>query len=358
MGSNAIISVLGFIIVFTIVTTTLNKRNTQAYENTYAYVNYTVARDIARNSIQIALRKIDTASVLSSSYFPVTGTLESGTFQVDGVILGANSVRLTARGTFGDTNYTIKTRMDRRQLPLPPSLYKGAFGIYPDATTFNWGGSKDTVSGRDHDIVGNLLPASGDTVPPFQVRTALDSAAVVSGVGTYMNNLIGNPKVWVDPTISNPNITSDDFKWIADSIYTSNVGNEVTIGKGNGSNLGDSSHPVIIFLDGTDKNTGLTDGKFKLSIKDGWGILVVKGDLKFASGVTWHGAVIEYGNTALTFNASAGNAAIVGGMIFGGLDGGTYSLGGNSDVLHSRVALDIFRRRVNPYLYQIVDWYE
>src|SRR6266566_1592855 len=107
MGSNAIISVLGFIIVFSIVTTTLNKRNTQAYENTYGYVDYTIGRDIARNSVQIALRKIDTISTLTNSAFPITGNLEGGTFRVDGVVIPGNlllktpdTLHLTAKSTF------------------------------------------------------------------------------------------------------------------------------------------------------------------------------------------------------------------------------------------------------------------
>src|SRR5437016_4663074 len=141
MGSNAIISVLGFIIVFSIVTTTLNKRNTQAYENTYGYVDYTVARDIARNSIQVALRKIDTIALATNlpAAFPVTGNLQGGTFHVDGIVTPGDSVlgipdtlRLTTHSTFNDTVYTIKTLLTRQYIPLPPAIRRGAFGIYPD----------------------------------------------------------------------------------------------------------------------------------------------------------------------------------------------------------------------------------
>jgi hypothetical protein len=271
---------------------------------------------------------------------------------------------LTAQSFFNDSIYTIRTLLTRQQLPLPPSLRKGAFGIYPDSVNVTWNGSNDSINGLDHDLVGNVLPASADTVPPFLVRTAMDSSGVVAGVTTngskplYMNLLIGNPKIMVYPVISNPNAGSDQFKSIADTIVYSPVGNEVTIGKGNGDNIGDSTHPVVAFFDGTDGATGLTDGKFKLSIKDGWGILVVKGGLNFASGATWHGVIIEYGNIPLTFDASAGGSTIIGGILFGGTNNGTYKMGGNSKVLHSKAAFDLFKKINNPSIYQIVDWYE
>ena len=56
MGNNAIITVVGLGIIFLISNTTLNLRDRDAYDNTYGYVEYLAARDIARSSIQITLR--------------------------------------------------------------------------------------------------------------------------------------------------------------------------------------------------------------------------------------------------------------------------------------------------------------
>jgi hypothetical protein len=351
VGSNAIISVLGFIIVFSIVSATLNKRNREAYQNTYGYVDYTVSRDISRNAIQIALRKIDTVSVLTNAAFPVAGDLEGGTYRVDGVVLPGDSLRLTSKGTFDDTIYTITTLMSRKQLPLPPSLFDGAFGISPDSVTFVYNGSKDTIDGHDHDLNGKLIPGSPDSVPAIQVRTVRDSLNVTAGIGVNMNTIIGSPKIKVDPGMTDPN-NSDLFRQIANYYDTSSAGNTVNV-----NGIGDSLHPKIMFLDGTSRTTGKTTGTFAFN-GEGWGILVIKGGLKMKANSTWHGAVIEYGNTALTFDASAGHSQIYGGMLFGGLNGGNYSLGGNSNVFHSRAALDLFKRIKNPYVYQIIDWYE
>ena len=76
MGSNAIFAVLGFIVVFTIVDMSMNKSNLRSYENTYGYVKHSAARDIARNSIQLVLRKIDSTKTITSSDLSVSGSLD------------------------------------------------------------------------------------------------------------------------------------------------------------------------------------------------------------------------------------------------------------------------------------------
>ena len=258
--------------------------------------------------------------------------------------------------TFSDSIYKIKATLVRRQIPLPPALYRGAFGIYPDSVTFKYSGSNDSIDGRDHDRNGKLLPASSDTVPPIEVRTVTDSISVLASGGVdspvKLSTVVGSPKIWVDPGMSNPNTSSDSLKLIADSIIYSPANATVQLG-----DIGDSTHPKIVFCDGTNSGTGKTTGDFALN-GDSWGILVVKGGLKLKANATWHGAVIQYGNVPLTFNASAGQSQIYGGLIMGGKNGGTYDMGGNSKVIHSREALNLRDKIKDPYIYQIVDWYE
>src|ERR1041385_5468625 len=81
MGNYALIVVLGLAIIFTIINSTLNRRDREAYESTYGHVKYLEARDIARSSIQITFRKIDTMSVVSPSVFPITGNLDGGSYR-------------------------------------------------------------------------------------------------------------------------------------------------------------------------------------------------------------------------------------------------------------------------------------
>src|SRR5713101_3343643 len=129
MGSSSIISVLGFLIVASIMMGVVNKRNNQSYENAYGYQKHVTARDIARNSIQVALREIDTLSVVTASAFPVTGALDGGTFRIDGVIVNTSTIRLTAAGKFSDSTYTIVTTLLRQQI-IDPNLFKSPLGIH------------------------------------------------------------------------------------------------------------------------------------------------------------------------------------------------------------------------------------
>src|SRR5260221_3251844 len=183
MGNNAIITVLGLTIIFMIVNSTLNRRDRDAYDNSYGYTKYVSARDIAYSSIQITLRKIDKDSVVTSGDFPVMGNLDGGTYQVDGTVVNDSTLILAAKSIFSDTTYNIKATFIRHQIPLPPTIYKCAFGIYSDSVNFGWGGSKDTIDGRDHDVIGNLLPLSSDSVAPAHVRTTVDSGSVLTGFG-------------------------------------------------------------------------------------------------------------------------------------------------------------------------------
>jgi len=354
MGTNAIFSVLAFIIVFTIVDMSMNKSNLRTYENTYGYVKYKTAREIARNSIQITLRKIDTTSVLTSGDFPVTGNSDGGTFNVAGTIIGTDSLKLVATSVFSDTTYTIRTTLFRKKIPLPPSLYKGAFGIYPDSTDFSYNSNKDSINGRDHDVYGDLIPGSTDTVPPVEVRTVTDSGLVYNAVDSKgsLGTLVGTPKIWVDPAISNPNTSSDAFAQIADTIKTQPGNGTKQIG-----DFGTFANPIIVFCDGTDPSTGLTTGTFALN-GDNWGILVVKGNLTLKGNSTWHGAIIQYGNIKLSFSAGTGNSQIYGGMIYGGLNGGKYEIKGNLKIKHSKAALNLRDKIKDPFIYEIVDWYE
>lgn len=354
MGTNAVISVLGFIIVFTLVAGTLNTRNRQSYDNTYGYVKHTTARDIARNSIQITLRKIDTIATVASSCFPVSGSIDGGSFNVDGVILNDTTLRLTARGTFSDSLYMIKTTIRRNQIELAPGIFNEALGLRSSPVNLALGGSKDTIDGRNHDWLGNLIPASPDSVPAVRVMTPTDSMNAWNANISHLGEIIGTPKIAADTSIPDPNKFADSFYQIADSLYVNKGSATVNLPP----LIGDSTHPVVVFCDGTNAGSGKTSGKFKFH-GEGWGILVVKGNLSITSaGAVWHGLIIEYGNTPLTFDASSGNCQVYGGVLFGGAANSTYTLGGNSKILYSKDALYRAENIRNYFLYSIIDWYE
>ncbi len=352
MGSNAIISVLGFIIVFSIVNSSINKGNIRSYDNTYGYLKYRTARDISRSSIQITLRKIDTLSTVTSSAFPVTGSLNSGTYTVNGVILNDSMIQLTALGTFSDSVYRIKTTLLRHHIPFDSSVFNGALGIHPSTlASFSMQGGKDTVDGRDHDWNGKLIPAN-PAVAGVQATTTSDSTTVYNGAGSDVVNILGTPKIRVTNGIPDPDTSAFNYKGIADYVYTNGkAGKDSSI---TGGSWGDSTHPVIVYCEGYDV------GGFKFTGNaEGWGILVVRGGLTFAGNTTWHGLIIDFSKTTpITFAVASGGIQLYGGVLFGGLPGGSYGLKGNSKILYSRQALMMAKNIEQPFVYNIIDWYE
>ncbi len=351
MGSNAIVTVLGFLIVFTIVDLTMNKGNLESYDNTFSYSKHVTSRDIARNSIQVALRKIDTDTALGPGSFPVTGSLNGGTFNVAGTIVNDSTINLVAVGTFMDSNYNIKTTLVRHHIPFDSSYLKAALGIHPSPLgVFNMNGSKDTVDGRDHDLTGRLLPLN-PPVAGIQMSTTTDSVVVAGGIG--VGDVLGSPPLKVDPTVPDPDTSASRYKMIADFYYTnSKKGKDSLILN---TTWGSPTHPVIVYCDGADV------ANFKMNNCTGWGILVVDGGLTLQSNVTWTGLVISFSKTTgIVVNVGQSNySTIIGGVIMGGLaPGSSYTLGGNTSILYSSAALRMAQQIETPYVYEIRSWYE
>jgi len=352
MGSSAIISVLGFIIIFTFATTTINKRNSQSYENTYGYVKYVTSRDIARNAIQVTIRKVDTLATLTSSSFPVTGNLNGGTFTVAGQIINDSTVRLTSQSTFETTTYTIKTLMHRMRLNFEATKLHSALGIHPTPLGgFSMQGNKDTVDGHDHDLNGNLLKDSPDSVAGVGIMKSVDSATVFNGAQYPTTNILGAPPIKVDSTIPNADSIGPRYKKIADYLFTNTKKKADSVITS--ATFGSAAAPVIVYCDG-----GSNANSFKFNSCEGWGVLVVQGSLTFAGNTTWHGLIIEFGNAALTFDGSTGNAQVFGALLLGGLPGTSYKLGGGARILHSSAALSMAQNISTPFLYTFLDWYE
>jgi hypothetical protein len=359
VGTNAVISVLGFIVVFSLITTTLNKRNTESYDNTYGYFKHTVARDIARNSIQVALRTIDTSNTIPST-FTISGAIDGGTYSVTGTKLSDSTLRLDAQGTFNDSVYRVRSTLLRKDTLFPKSVYRSALGIHPSPMTFSLQPSNGYIDGYDYyqnidnskTPPGGLVPGSSDSVAAIGVRTLADRNTVIAGTKDTVVNLRGNPKVMIDPNIPDPNTLGDLYQSQAKyTFYNTNPKKSYTL---NGP-YGDSLNPVIVYCDG--RAGGRDTCTFALN-GDGWGILIVRGQLELGSSKGWRGLVVVYGNAVINLNASGGGSYISGGALLGGAPGSGYNVTGNSNIVHSKAALDMAKKVYNPNIFQIVDWYE
>jgi hypothetical protein len=279
--------------------------------------------------------------------------LEGGTFRVDGVALG-DSLWLTANSTFNDSSYRIKTKMVVAHTIFPQWVFQAALGVYSTPDSFKFKSTGFTMDGRDHDVLGNLLPLSADSVSPIHVRTAADSASAYNAsYPKLVDSIKGTPKITVDSLIPDPAVLGALYYGLADSILINNAPKKPTqIGS-----KGTQANPIIVFCDGT--GAGAVPGNFVLNSGDiGWGILVVKGSLTLNGNSEWHGLIIEYGNWVLDLNTSVGNSKIIGGVLFGGLAGSSWEMGGGSMIQFSKAALTKAKNIKTAPVYKIVDWYE
>jgi len=358
MGTNSLIAVLGFAIVAAILMGQITDRTIESYDNTYGYVKYTTAKEIAHSAIQIMLLKIDTLSQVTSAAFPVVGLLSGGSYRVDGSILAGDTLQLTARGKFEDSSYTVTARLVRGGSMVPDGIRRLNLGFHVTPLNFS-SGSNDSIDGRDHDMVGNYLPGSTENVSAITVMKTSDSSSINAGnkggVITNDKGIVGTPKIKVDSTLPDPMTFGMAYKSIANYIYTNNTAGTVNNPKPfyiPDAQFGDSTHPIVMFCEGNGTSY------FSLSsTTSGWGVLAVHGKLKFTGNGTWHGLVIVFGNSTLEFDAGNGNGNLIGGVLYGGLPGSVFS-SGNAFIKHSSRAIEMAMSVSKPTLYTIIDWYE
>src|SRR5207249_4112843 len=95
--------------------------------------------------------------------------------------------------------------------------------IHATPGTFKLNPTNGFVDGRNHDIYGNLISGSRDSVAPIRVLTPGDAANVIAGTKDTTTNIIGTPKVKVDPNIPDPAVFGNAYKTIADYIITDTI---------------------------------------------------------------------------------------------------------------------------------------
>lgn len=348
MGNGSVVVVLGFITLFGIININFNSRSAETVDNVTGYAKYALARDIAQSAVHILLRKVDTTSVLPSS-FSISGNLHDGTYEVDATTSG-DTMWLVSRGYMMDSLYTIRATLLRYPKPFPGSAFKAALGLYPSPVGFTMKGMSARIDGRDHDSTGALLPPPRVDVPAVLVRTPSDSTTVYNGADSPDSMLQGSQKIAVDPNIDNPADFVDELIAQADYSYITPVGTHLTIGA---TTWGSANDPKIVFVDARDTNMV----KFAAN-STGWGILVVKGSIEVTGTLNWNGLVIAYATTVIDFKTSGGNSTILGSFLFGGAPNSDFTMKGTGQILYSKQTLNK-AKNVNKLLaYSIIDWYE
>ena len=340
MGSNAIITLLGLLIFFAVVSTNLNRADRTSKEATIGYVKYATARDIAHSAVNLALRAIDNGETL-----PISGSLDGGAYDVSGYLVDS-LVYLTSNSQFCESTYTIKATLLRYPKPFPG--VGAAVGLHIDSVGFQMKGTP-LIDGHNYDSSGTYKVGTGD-VPGVATLLPVDSATVAAD-GTKID---GSSDVTVDPLLADPALFVNEYIAMADYRFNAVLGQPQTVFAGN-QVWGTAVSPKITFVNAGD-STNLV--KFTGTV-EGWGVLVVKGNVKWNGTFTFHGLVVVHSNTVLDFDGlAAGTPKIIGSLLMGGPPHSEFEMRGTSRVLYSSDALDDAKYIGKLLAYHILDWYE
>ena len=343
MGRTALFLVLGLGMAMGYIGMQMYRADQDAMETQYAYMKFMFARNLARTAVHAALRSYDRNE---NPQVHVQTSFNGGTFELDSLQSSADldTLRMVTRGTYAESTYVIKLKLYRTTRPFPG--VNAAIGIRAEPVSFSLSG-KASVDGRAYDTTGTTLLGTGDKAGVTTMEPA-DSANVATVGGT---NIKGLPPVKVDTSVIDPKAFLDIYKNNADFFYN-------TPGTYSSVTWGSSSNTVIVYCNAGD------DTSFSIKFTggvNGWGILVVRGNVQFNGNLNFYGLVIVDGfNTTVSFGA-AGTPGVVGGMIVAGNAGASVTLkgtGANAKVVYSPGALGKARNIGRLRYYTILDWFE
>jgi len=344
MGSNSFLGVLALMIFFGLINSSLNERDRRAEEDTYGYIKYSTAREIGRSSINIALKKLSDSSSITS----VSGNLDGGTYNVS--ISRLDSIMdIVAVAKFSDTTYKIRTKLLVYAKPFPSSRAAvglhidtlGSFGLNPGKSV------KIMIDGRNYDSSG-ANPSWTGAVPGVSVLNPYDSSLVKP---SDTSKIYGTKDVVIDPNLADPRVFVDEYIANADIRYNADPSKYQTVFPC--GQWGTATNPKITYLNGIDSTHQLKVN----GVTNGWGVLVLKGNIWFNGSLEFHGLVVLYGDSQLDFD-DLGNAKIIGSLLMGGANGSTFKMNGSAQILYSSDALRDAQYIGKLLAYHILDWYE
>jgi len=339
MGRTALLLVLGLGAAFAVIGINLRNSGSAATEHQVGYHKYASARNLARTAVHARLRAIDRGLSLLGR---LEGEFNDGEFYTQVDSAGSlDTIYMDSYSQFAESTYHMKLKLYRYSKPFP--VVNSAVGIRASPVDFKLQGSAN-IDGRDHDSNGGLTGDPGK--PGVAVMTAVDSTTVMLNGGSA--GISGSPQVAVDTTTSDPLDYVQEYLNNYDYRYTGGV---IT------DNLtwGAPDDPKIVVCYTPDTTTSV---KFAGNC-EGWGILVVHGDLNLAGSFKWHGLVIAYGDQSqIRVSASVGTPEIYGGLIMSGGPGSSFQMKGNVSMNYSSEALEQARWIRKLLAYRIIEWYE
>ena len=346
MGSQVLIGVLFLILLFSIISSSLNSKQDYAADKVYGYVKYSAARDIARTALNLSLKNRE---LYGPTGFVISGNLDKGSYAVASTQINDTTFRLVSTAKFEDTTYTVRTTLQAYPKPFP--TIGAAFSVHVDsigAFDLNKGkGSTNQlyIDGWDYDSLG--LAKVGGGIPGIGVMNSYDSS--LAAVGRDSNHIDGTKDIAVSTNLPDPSTFIDQYIQAADYVYTSGQKN---YHPNLPDSLGTPTNPKITYISSTGSGNIDVNGNTY-----GYGVMILRGDVKISGTFHFYGLLLIYDNSTITFN-DLGNATIAGAVVAGGANGSNFSLNGTPSIRYSSRALQKARLVGKLLAYRIIDWYE
>lgn len=347
MGRLALMTVVAVAVSFGIIGVNIRNSNDELAKAQNGYFKYNFAREMAELGIHYYLHCQDT-TLYSGCGYPQTMTYNGGTFTYTPwpVYSVYDTTYIVCVGAYAESSYTMRAKFVSVPDSIPIAIAGGlSVAASPSYVTIS---GNSSVDGRNYDITGQNLVHYGD-LPGLAFSNADDTAAshiTLNGGG----DVLGSRKDTVNSAGTNQ-------AWAFADLYRQHV--DVTITGASGqTQFGDQSTPKIVFADGS---AGTVNFSGKV---EGYGILLVAGDVKFSGGVTWTGLVVCVDTANKVDFSETGGSQIIGGVMVAskGTAGASLSLtgGGNKGghILYSSQALQMATAVKKLSHYSIVDWYE
>lgn len=350
MGRTALFLVLGLGMAMGYIGIQMYHADEWAVQTQYAYMKYMNARNLARAAVHATLRTYDKNDV---PLVHVATEFSKGTFQLDSLQASANldTLRMVTRGTYAESTYVMRLKLFRTTKPFP--TVAAALGIRATPLQkFNMNG-QPFVDGHAWNEDGTALMDS--TLPGYApkpgigVMNTTDKGTVTSGQGS--GTITGSPPMAIDTN------TIDPLPFL--DIYKNNAAPNIFYGPQTlNQDFGTVQNPVIVYCDsGTDTTKEITFS----GNGNSYGILVIRGNIKFGGTSAWHGLVIIDGMNSSVTMSESGSPSIIGGCIVAGNAGASVTLNGKGTggkILYSPDALAKAKNIGKLRYYTILDWFE
>ena len=341
MGKMAIILTMGLAVIIGFFVLRLNTNAREGLDTTLNMYENTQARLIANSGVEIFLEKMRRDKTINSGTY-LNNDLADGTYDI--YITGPDT-NLTIRSVAHFMNVAhetiVKARRDPIKFPVPPgALYVSASAVSNVMMSGNF-----TVSGFNHDKLGNLVSTTTSTVPGLVVDNLADSVAMVDVLKKHTTSNItgkggGTPNIAVKPQgVDWPGI-SNELAFSADAT----VGG----GKYTGGTFGTYAKPEITLINGDAEFTGNITGA---------GILVVNGNLKINGTFSYKGIVLAYKESAITTKLN-GTGDVIGSLIVSGTAADLDISAGTFRALYSPEALNNAKTNLKSSRFKILSWWE